>query len=239
MNSMSNNSHICDWFRSWEEAALAADFRWGHLTPISIRIGGLKNPEKVTQLNPICWMNREAVEAGSLQINKELFQTGRIPSVESATVGRQHLLSLIQQSYLCSRSNDPASFTFELFNILVQASLHEFDCRKRFGVWRQWSRAARQEIKEQLGETHTWHDLSRKLGPDDHDALLWIDHMEDAANTENIQRPLTSIEVRTGILLGLKSVFDQYALVAPIYSNKIPDEFADDFFLWYEGGENI
>lgn len=230
---------MADWLDVWSILGKEQGLELDMLEPVRITVGGVNDPQKLSELVPVMWVQSELLDHGMLEAHKQFF-LGKLfkdpltvyPSDYLPNKGLQNTLGYLAQIVRDGKEGGAESLAKQVLALFTAASMHEYGnwwCRD----FRIQSSEAETTIEDWLDKNcpfnFRWHQRSTTLGPDT--AFLEYQDFKEVLGAE---RPATTREFCKIIVAGHRRVLDRYRLVIPTFQQDLPADIETDLLNWWD-----
>lgn len=230
---------MADWLDVWSILGKEQGLELDMLEPVRMTVGGVKDPQKLSNLIPVMWVSSGLMDQGELEIHKQFFLGNLFkeplvfyPSDYMPNAGLRDTLKYLAQMVHDANERGVESLAKQVLALFTAASMHEYE-DSYFRGFKGESDEAEKKIEEWLAEHQpfrfAWHRRSRTLGPNQ----SFLESM-DFYEVLGTERPASIKELCQVIISGHRRVLDQYQLVIPSFQYEFRDEFESDLLDWWE-----
>ena len=167
---------MADWLDVWSILGKEQGLELDMLEPVRMTVGGVKDPQKLSELVPVMWVQSELLDHGTLEAHKQFFLGNLFkdpltfyPSDYLSNKGLQNTLGYLAQIVRDGKKGGAESLAKQVLALFTAASMHEYEngWRREF---RCESSEAETKIEDWLDKNRPfnvrWHLRSTTLGPD-------------------------------------------------------------------------
>jgi hypothetical protein len=230
---------MADWLDVWSILGKEQGLELDMLEPVRMTVGGVKDPQKLSNLIPVMWVSSGLMDQGELEIHKQFFLGNLFkdpltfyPSDYLSNKGLQNTLGYLAQIVRDGKKGEAESIAKQVLALFTAASMHEYG-----NGWRREFRCESSEAETKIEDwldkncpfNFRWHLRSTTLGPDT--AFLEYQDFEEVLGAES---PATTRDFCKIIIAGHRRVLDQYQLVIPTFQYEFRRELESDLLDWWE-----